>query len=184
MTKQTSGRKKKRKPRSGLFGMIGLLFVLLLLTVFSISSFIQGKPLTGKSSNGANRDFRNYGEGAFSVDHVSYLIGATWTLVLFSLVLFLILNRKTSFYDFSADKALKVIKNISLMALYVAHVVAISLLVSYQVAGIPFRNFQGEYWLTHQGLGYALAYILPLFSLGLLIFLHTVIVKSLKKPSE
>jgi len=152
--------------RLAFWGIPGALLASLFFLYINIASFVKGEPLRGRSSSDETRSFREYGEGAFAVDHVSYLVIASWAVILVGAITVLFLTSNKIVKPESIKKLKPWLIGAGLLAVFSAGVIAIILLTSYSAQGIPYHNFNISKYASTQGTMYGISYILPIFSAG------------------
>lgn len=152
--------------------VLGTIFVALLVTFFSVS-FIEGRPITGKSSRGITQAFEAYGPGAFAADSANWLtfIGVVLALYIAGWV-------------WKAKAHARALTIASIATAVVGGIASIVLLATYWSSGIPFRNFQAEELADIQAFMYGSSFVVPGITVVAAITIGGVVLASQAKAQK
>lgn len=164
----------RRRVPSVVWRILGTIFAALLLTFFVVS-FIQGRPVTGKSSRGVTEAFEAYGPDAFAADSASYLtfIGAALALYIASW-----LTRARTYVHVRA------LTIASIATAVAGSVASIVLLAIYWSSGMPFHNFEAEKLADLQTFMYGSSFVVPGIALVGAIAIGVVVLGSQTKAEK
>jgi len=144
-----------------------------LLVPLCVGSFLQGRPVTGKSSTGITEAFEAYGSGAFAADSANWL---TYTGALLGLYI--------ASWAWPMKSHARILTIAGITTAMVGSLASVLLLASYWSSGVPFRNFQAEEFADLQEFMYGISFVVPGITIAAAGIIGFVVLRSQKLKSR